>query len=96
MGLREMQDMEQLLVRGAGRHDLHPVECCRECAEKNRLLEERMNRPRVNVGVTPYRKHPWWDRVSPWLQVAAVWGVLAWLVIYAPQQCHELGQWLSQ
>lgn len=95
MGLREMQDMEtQLMVRGGGRHDVRPVECCRECAEKNRRLETQMAKlPREDNGVIPYRSR--WDRVMPWLQVAAVWGVMAWLFMYAPQQCHQFSAWVS-
>lgn len=96
MGLREMQDMEQLLVRGHGRHEIHPVSCCPECAAAQREYANRVSQPRTDVGVVPYDRRGWWDRAAPWLQIALVWGVMAWLVMYAPHQCREFSQWMSR
>lgn len=92
MGLSEMRDMEfQLELRGGGRHDNHPIACCPEC-----MAAQREYGNRINVGVVPYRRHPWWDKVAVWLQIAVAYGVLVWLVMYAPQQCREFSQWLSR
>lgn len=104
MGLREMQDMERILLTRTGcRKAYGSAVACPHCMAAQRAIADRMtqrpNQPRQDLGVVPYRRNPFavlWDAALPWLQVAAVWASIVLVVCFSPQLMHRLDQWLGQ